>query len=113
MTLAQLAKEPFILYPATPRPSYADHVLALFANHGLIIQVNQWTNELQTAIGLVAAGIGVTLVPSSVKHQHRPDIVFCPLVEREAISPIILSHRSGDVSDLLAHCLSLIATHKR
>lgn len=54
--LAQLAEEPFILHPSTPRPSYADHVVALFAHHGLSLKINQWANELQTAIGLVAAG---------------------------------------------------------
>ncbi|MCZ7019195.1 LysR substrate-binding domain-containing protein, partial [Salmonella enterica] len=61
-TLAQLAAEPFVLYPGNPRPSYADHVIALFDAHGLSLKVVQWTNELQTAIGLVGAGMGVTLV---------------------------------------------------
>ncbi|BCQ63274.1 hypothetical protein PBOI14_50240 [Pseudomonas sp. Boi14] len=31
VSLAQLADEPFVLYPANPRPSYADHVIALFS----------------------------------------------------------------------------------
>ncbi|MGY2313041.1 LysR substrate-binding domain-containing protein, partial [Pseudomonas gingeri] len=66
-TLAQLAAEPFVLYPGNPRPSYADHVIALFDAHGLSLKVSQWTNELQTAIGLVGAGMGVTLVPASVQ----------------------------------------------
>ena len=70
-TLAQLAAEPFVLYPGNPRPSYADHVIALFDAHGLGLKVAQWTNELQTAIGLVGAGIGVTLVPASVQVLHR------------------------------------------
>lgn len=107
-SLEALAREPFVLYPGNPRPSYADHVLALFATHGLQIRVAQWTNELQTAIGLVAAGIGITLVPASVQLQHRDDIGYTRLLEGNATSPIIISRRVGDSSPALAYCLALI-----
>lgn len=110
VTLKRLSREPFVLYPANPRPSYADHVLALFANRGMGIQVSQWANELQTAIGLVAAGLGVTLVPASVQQQHRADIAYAAIEEREAVSPIILSRRAGDTSDIVKRCLSLMST---
>ena len=83
-TLAQLAAEPFVLYPGNPRPSYADHVIALFDAQGLSLKVAQWTNELQTAIGLVGAGMGVTLVPASVQVLHRADIGYTPIVESTA-----------------------------
>jgi len=107
-SLEALTREPFVLYPGNPRPSYADHVLALFATHGLQIRVAQWTNELQTAIGLVAAGIGITLVPASVQLQHRDDIGYTRLLEGNATSPIIISRRVGDSSPALADCLALI-----
>ncbi|MDN7140798.1 LysR family transcriptional regulator [Pseudomonas sp. JQ170] len=108
--LVRLAFEPFVLYPVTPRPSYADHIMALFTNQGLSVQVIQWTNELQTALGLVAAGLGITLVPASVQRQHRDDIVYLPLSESAAVSPIILSRRAGDNSPQVRHCLGLIET---
>ncbi|WDY60592.1 LysR family transcriptional regulator [Pseudomonas sp. PSKL.D1] len=108
LTLEQLASEPFVLYPATPRPSYADHILALFAHHGLSITVCQWSNELQTALGLVAAGLGVTMAPAAVRLQHRPDITYATLADADAVSPIILSRRKGDVSPLLQRCLQFM-----
>jgi DNA-binding transcriptional LysR family regulator len=108
ISLRELAKEPFVLYPGNPRPSYADHVIALFESYGVSIHVAQWTNELQTAIGLVGAGIGVTLVPASVQLLHRDDIGFTPLLEDNATSPIILSRRVGDVTPGLNHCLKMI-----
>lgn len=101
VTLVQLAAEPFVLYPAFPRPSYADHVLGLFAREGLSIHVAQMANELQTTIGLVAAGIGVALVPASVQRLHRDDIGYAPLLDAHATSPIVVSHRAGDQSALL------------
>jgi len=108
VTLEQLAREPIVLYPGNPRPSYADHVLALFAGHGCKVKVVQWTNELQTAIGLIAAGIGVTVVPESVRILHRDDIGYSALLEANATSPIILSRRAGDVSPSVAYCLQVI-----
>ncbi|QBF24402.1 LysR family transcriptional regulator [Pseudomonas tructae] len=112
LDLKRLADEPFVLYPANPRPSYADHIWALFTAHGVNIKVVQWTNELQTALGLVAAGLGITLVPASVQNQHRADIVFAPLPEKAAVSPIILSRRAGDNSPQVRRCLSLVEQMK-
>jgi DNA-binding transcriptional LysR family regulator len=109
ITLERLSKERFVLYPANPRPSYADHVLALFANHGMGIHVSQWANELQTALGLVAAGLGITIVPASVQQQHRADLTYAPLQDSEAVSPIILSRRVGDISPITQHCLGIIS----
>jgi DNA-binding transcriptional LysR family regulator len=110
ITLERLSHESFVLYPANPRPSYADHVLALFANHGMGVRVSQWANELQTALGLVAAGLGITLVPASVQQQHRADLTYAPIQDSEAVSPIILSRRAGDISPIIQRCLSIITS---
>lgn len=108
LSLEQLAQEAFVLYPGNVRPSYADHVIGLFARNNLKISVAQMTNELQTAIGLVAAGIGITLVPASVQRLHRDDIGYAPLLDSAATSPIVVSYRAGDESALLHQCLAWI-----
>lgn len=108
LSLERLSREPFVLYPGQPRPSYADHVLALFATHGLSLRVTQWANEMQTAIGLVAAGLGATLVPASVQLQHRDDVAYQALADASLTSPIIVSRRQGDDSPHLRRCLALI-----
>ena len=102
ITLASLAPEPVILYPARPRPSYADHVLQQFRAHGLTLSAVIEVNEMQTAIGLVAADIGITLVPSSVQRLRRDDVVYRALWDKNVTSPIIMNRRVGDEStDLL------------
>lgn len=101
VSLAQLAAEPFILYPARPRPSYADHVLQQFRAHGLNLGTAIDVNEMQTAIGLVAAGVGVTLVPSSVQRLQRDDVAYRALVDKDVTSPIIMNLRAdNDSADL-------------
>ena len=54
--------------------------------------------ELQTAVGLVAAEIGITIVPESVKRLRRDDIVYLDFEEVSVTSPIIMSRRAGDDS---------------
>ncbi len=108
LTLAMLATESFILYPARPRPSYADHVLHQFRMHGLNLTTVVDANEMQTAIGLVAAGIGVTLVPSSVQRLRRDDIVYRPLADKSVTSPIIMNRRAGDASPDLQQFRELV-----
>ena len=51
--------------------------------------------ELQTALGLVAAESGVCLVPASVERLRRDNVVYRPLDEPGAVSPIIMSARKG------------------
>lgn len=69
-------------------------------------------NELQTAIGLMAAGVGITLVPASVQRLHRDDIGYTPLLDAGVSSPIVVSYRSGDKSTVLKACLELLGISK-
>jgi DNA-binding transcriptional LysR family regulator len=102
------ADAPLILYPNAPRPSYADQVLSFYRKCGLEPKVAIEVRELQTALGLVAAGVGISVVPSSVRRLGRKDVDYLPLEEPNLTSPIIVSHRPNDDSELLAQMLHLI-----
>lgn len=105
--ISDILNEPLILYPARPRPSYADHVLNLFKQKGHSPVIAQEVNELQTAIGLVTAGIGVSIVPESVRRLHREDVVYIDLDESGFTSPIMLSWRKNDQSAFLKEVITL------
>src|SRR5690606_38502862 len=105
--LANIVDEPLILYPARPRPSYADHVVNLFRQKGYAPQIIQEVNELQTAIGLVTATIGIAIVPESVRRLHRDDVVYVDLNEPGFTSPIMLSWRKNDRSAFLQEVIGL------
>lgn len=96
-----------ILYPAQPRPSYADHLLGLFKQQNVVPNVTQEVNELQTAVGLVAAGIGATIVPESVRGLHRDDIAYIDLDVPGFRSPVMLSWRKHDESQFLRRVIRL------
>lgn len=109
VALAQLATENFILYPTKIRPSYADQVLKIFSDRHLMPPALREANEMQTAIGLVAAGVGVTLVPESVQGLHRKDVFYRPLSNKGVFSPVIMNCRANDQSAALLNFLALAA----
>ena len=108
VSLQDLAGEPQIIYPRAPRPSYADQVLSLLRDHAIEPRVAHEARELQVAIGLVAAGEGIAIVPESVRYARSRDVMFRDLVE-PATSPIIISHRVQDHSPELALMMNIIA----
>jgi DNA-binding transcriptional LysR family regulator len=109
LSLAELTSEPLLLYPAKPRPSYADQVLEMFRSRGLQPAVALEANEMQTAIGLVVAGIGYALVPQSVRGLHRDGLVYLPLSDAGVSSPTIMNRRAGDESELVTQFRAMMA----
>ncbi|MBY0239573.1 MAG: LysR family transcriptional regulator [Burkholderiaceae bacterium] len=102
VTMAALADQPLVVYPARPRPGYADQVLDLFARRGLRPAATREANEMQTALGLVAAGLGVALVPASARHAHGNGVAYCAIADAGVTSPVIMNCRAGDGGALLA-----------
>lgn len=74
--LRLLADRSFVLYPETPRPSFADTVLDACAAAGIAVTRRIFTMDFQTAIALVSVGEGLCIVPASVGRVQRPGVVF-------------------------------------
>ncbi len=108
LRLRAAADEPLIVYPKSPRPSYADQVLSFYRDAGIEPRVAMEAKELQTALGLVASGGGVCIVPASVRRFGRDDICFIDLDEPKMMSPIIMSYRKNDASMLLTQLIKLV-----
>jgi len=96
--LSAIVAETLVIYPRPLRPSYADQVLSAFRDQGLQPGVVQEVQEMQTALGLVAAQAGVCIVPASVRRLRRDDVVYRDLAETTATSPIIISSREADTT---------------
>ncbi len=108
LKLDELAGDTLIVYPKSPRPSYADQVLALFRDRAVQPAAVHEVKELQTALGLVAAESGVCLVPASVERLRRDNVVYRALDEPGAVSPVIMSTRKGDRNPELSVMLRVI-----
>ncbi|CAG9204613.1 HTH-type transcriptional regulator BenM [Paraburkholderia tropica] len=108
LSLHDLLNETIIIFPKQPRPSYADQVLAGFHDRGLEPMRIYEARELQIALGLVAAGEGISIVPSSVYGLKRDDVSYKDLDDKQLVSPVIMSMRMLDESEDIRRMLELI-----
>lgn len=106
--LVELIHESILVYPKAPRPSFADQVLAAFNNANLTPESVVEVRELQIAMGLVAAGQGIAIVPESVQGMHHRNVVYRKLIDKHAVSPIFFSMRHMDRSPELENMLAAV-----
>jgi LysR family transcriptional regulator, benzoate and cis,cis-muconate-responsive activator of ben and cat genes len=91
--LERLMTHHLILYPEYPRPSYADFVLNAVEAAGFQAPLRIWCMDLQTALGLVAVGEGVCIVPESVSNAPRKGMKFLKIEPEIARTALSLNYR--------------------
>jgi DNA-binding transcriptional LysR family regulator len=97
--LRRLAAEPFVLFPRSQAPGFHDLVISSVAAAGAPPQVVQDAPEMLTIIGLVAAGIGVSVVPASVARLALDGVTYRPIAGAPRAELAAIT-RAGDDSPL-------------
>ena len=78
--LKALSGEPQIMFARSNGPRFFDAVLAACREAGFSMNIAHEVDNLYTACALVAAGLGVCLVPAGVQHGHsRSSMVLRPV----------------------------------
>lgn len=77
--LTALAEEPFVHFPRQVAPGLYDRILTLCQDAGFHPRVVQEAHEWLTIVGLVEAGMGVSLVPESFRKLKWGKVVYRPL----------------------------------
>ena len=67
--VAALANDPWVLFPRAIAPLLYDHVIRLCQQAGFVPRVVQESRETYTTVGLVGAGVGVTIIPAGVSRM--------------------------------------------
>jgi DNA-binding transcriptional LysR family regulator len=100
LPIAELAEEPLVALSRDVVPGLHDQVIALFAEHGSSARITQEANSVQAVLGLVAAGLGIAVLPSSVRILSREGIAFSELTPSRT-SPLLAVTQTGDRSPLV------------
>lgn len=96
--IPDFADTPLILYPGHASAQFARSVESLYRDAGFAPPVEYRTFEIQTAIALVAAGLGVTFVGESVAAHGRADVVYRKLADTDATTMLAATYFSADPS---------------
>ena len=94
LPLTALAGEPFILYRRPTGPGLYDAIVAACRGAGFSPTVEQEAPRLLSTLSLVAAGLGITIVPASMEQIAMPGVAFRALQDCPGLSaPIHLAFR--------------------
>jgi DNA-binding transcriptional LysR family regulator len=94
LVLADLAQEPFVLFPRAQGSGFHAEVAGLCLAANFAPHVVQEIAPMHAVIGLVGAGLGVSVVPASVRALKLAGVVFRPLRGLEGASQIFLAKRA-------------------
>jgi DNA-binding transcriptional LysR family regulator len=94
--LRELQNEAFILYPRAVRPGLADAVVLACEKAGFKPRVEQYAPQLAATINLVAASLGVSVVPRSMQGLQPSALAYIPLRGRPVRAQLSLAHRTQE-----------------
>lgn len=96
--LAELAGEPMVFFSRAFSPAMHDHIHALCMTSGFMPHIVQEANANAMILGLVATGIGVSILPAA-QCAMRPGRVHCrAIADRAAVTGSWVAFRKEDAS---------------
>jgi DNA-binding transcriptional LysR family regulator len=107
ISVRALATEPFILFPVKHAPGFYHQIIGFCLDAGFIPKIVQEAIEMQTIVSLVAAGMGVSLVPASLMNLQRADVVYKALMEKTPLVELAMVWRTEDSSPVLRQFLAV------
>lgn len=106
ISLASLRDEPFILYPRDSGIGLYWPVLRLCASAGFRPRVVQEVQQASTMVGLVAAGVGVAILPMDSACIRLPGASYLRLRDAGAMSTLHIARREREPD---RHATALLA----
>lgn len=87
-SLSDFAEEPFVAYGRRWAPEFYDTWVGICRRSGFSPNVVQETAEMDTTLALVAAGIGVAILPQELAQRHSRELKIRDLPNEKTLSQI-------------------------
>ncbi|MBD2451223.1 LysR family transcriptional regulator [Nostoc sp. FACHB-152] len=108
VSLASLVNEVFILFPRKLAPGLYDLIISLCQQAGFSPNVAQEAIQMQTIVSLVAAEMGVAIVPASLQNLQRTGVVYKNIEESTPKVAIAMIWRSNETSPTVQKFLEIV-----
>jgi len=110
LDLAELANEPWVMFPRQNNAPIYDRIIALCHGSGFSPKIVHETGHMLTRLGLVAGGFGVHLVHAAWRAMPYPGVVYIP-VEPTARVTLSCFWRKDNGSPLLKNLIDIVRTY--
>lgn len=104
---AALIGAPLILFPRANAPAFHDLVTGYYAAHGGQARIVQEAIQMQTIISLVSAGMGISLVPASLRNLARTGVSYIDLEGEAPFLETGIAWRAGDATPTIQRFVSI------
>lgn len=109
LPLSALANETFILYKRPGGPGLYDTIITACRGAGFSPRVGQEAPRIISTLNLVAAGLGVSIVPTSLQRLQMDGVIYRDLRDSpELKAPLILACRPGENSAAVQRFIDLV-----
>jgi DNA-binding transcriptional LysR family regulator len=108
ISLRALAGERMILVRRHAAPGMYGNVLEACHKAGFTPLVVAEVEQMLTAINLVVAGVGISMVPASIREIRQQGIVYCPVLDAPSlVAPLTLVYRRGEAEPTVTDFIEL------
>lgn len=108
ISITEFRKLPFILYPKDARSPFGQQMLEILHEKGIDPPVNYEAIELHTALALVGAGLGGTIVGSSTVENNRKDVRFIPIHDIDSGTSLVAVTRKDEDNKIIDFFMDLL-----
>jgi len=109
MPAAAVVDAPLIVFPRRVAPVFYDLVMDYYVSRGAQPRVAQQAIQMQTIISLVSAGMGIALVPQSLRNLARTGVRYVDLQEKAPQLDTGMVWRRSDTTPALETFLKVSA----
>ena len=103
-----LKDEPLIVFPRYLAPGLYDRIMSLFGQVNFQPKIIQEAIQMQTIIGLVSAGMGVAITPSSLQNLQRSGVVYRPILEDVPVIETAVIWQQNSLTPIVENFLQLV-----
>ncbi|PTL81584.1 LysR family transcriptional regulator [Vitiosangium sp. GDMCC 1.1324] len=107
VALSSLAGEPFVLFPRRSAPGLHDTVTSMCLAAGFSPNIVQEASSWPSVIGMVEAGLGLTLAPKSAQALKPQGVVFRPLSGAPGYAELVVAFPGQRPSPAAQHFRAL------
>ncbi len=111
IALADLADDPWIMFPRDSATAIYDRIMATCERAGFLPRIVQEATPVPTRLGLVASGFGIHLVHKAWEVMRYPGIVYVSIHPTTTIAHACY-WRKSDPNPILAIFLDVVREHR-
>ncbi len=108
VSIEEFTSLPFILYPKDSRSPFGQQMFSLLQEVGETPVVAYEAIEIHTALALVGAGLGGTIVGRSIAENSRSDVAWIPIRDQAIGTAVVAVTRKEDDNQLLMTFLDIL-----